>query len=391
MQIARDLKSFSKYTENLTVVPVYGGANISIQIKALKKGCQIVVGTPGRVYDLIKRKILKVSAIEWLVLDEADEMLSMGFEKELTAILEETPKERQTLLFSATMPKKITNKYMNDPKEIIVGKRNAGNDNIEHLYYMVQAKNKYKALKRIADINPDIYGIVFCRTRQDTKDIAEKLLADGYNADALHGDLTQDQRDYVMGRFRKKHLQILVATDVAARGLDVNDLTHIINYSLPDETEAYIHRSGRTGRAGKKGVSVSIVHSREMNKLRAIENKVKKTFEKTLVPGGRDICEKQILNSIDKVKNVEINEKHMEEFLPAIYEKLESLSREELIKHFVSVEFNKFLSYYKEASDLNSAPSENKKRNEQRNKKNDKRRPRGVDSVSYTHLRAHET
>jgi len=356
MQVANDLKTYSKYVKNYRVTSVYGGASIEPQINAIKKGCQIVVGTPGRTLDLIKRKVLKIKNIRWLVLDEADEMLNMGFKDELDAILAQTPKEKETLLFSATMPKEIrqiAEKYMNEPEEILAGKKNIGAENVRHEFYSVQAKDRYEVLKRIADLNPKIYSIVFCRTRRETKEVADKLIADGYNADALHGDLSQAQRDSVMKRFRIKHLQILVATDVAARGLDVNDLTHVINYNLPDELEIYIHRSGRTGRAGKSGISISICHSREVNKIKKLEELSGKKFTKQLVPGGKEICEKQLFNLIDKVEKIEVNESQIEQYLPVIYKKLDWLSREDLIKHFVSVEFNRFLAYYKGARDLN--------------------------------------
>jgi ATP-dependent RNA helicase DeaD len=355
MQISNDLEAYSKYTDGFRVVPVYGGAPIDKQIQKLKRGAQIVVGTPGRTRDLIERKILKIKNIKWVVLDEADEMLQMGFKDELDAILEGTPSEKQTFLFSATMPKgvyRIANEYMDKPEEISVGTKNAGAENVEHNYYMAHAKNRYEVLKRIADMNPDIYGIVFCRTRQETKDVAEKFMNDGYNADALHGDLSQAQRDYVMGRFRKKHLQMLVATDVAARGLDVNDLTHVINYNLPDDLEAYIHRSGRTGRAGKSGTSISIIHTRENGKIRELESISKKKFNRVQIPGGKEICKKQLFNLVENMEKVEAG-KLIDEFLPEIYEKLETVSKEELIKKFVSVEFNRFLDYYKNAPDLN--------------------------------------
>ncbi len=356
LQIANDLKSYSKYMDKISVAAVYGGASIDTQIKQLKKGVQIVAATPGRALDLIKRRVLKLSNVKFLVLDEADEMLSMGFKDDLDAILEQTPENKQTLLFSATMPKeilRIAQKYMNNPEEISVGKKNTGAENVQHIYYMVSARDRYLALKRIADINPKIYGIVFCRTRRETKEVADKLMADGYNADALHGDLSQSQRDYVMDRFRKKHLQLLVATDVAARGLDVNDLTHIINYNLPDELEVYIHRSGRTGRAGKKGISISIIHSKEKSKIKTLEKKVGKSFDHLQVPGGKEICEKQLFNLIDVMENIEVDEQQIEQFMPEIYKKLEWMSREDLIKRFVSVEFNRFLAYYKDARDLN--------------------------------------
>ncbi len=367
MQVANDLKTYSKYVKNYKVVSVYGGASMEPQINAIKKGCQIVVGTPGRTLDLIKRKVLKIKHIRWFVLDEADEMLNMGFKDDLDAILEQSSNEKQTFLFSATMPREIrqiAEKYMNKPEEVLAGKKNIGAENVKHEFYIVQAKDRYEALKRIADINPKIYSIVFCRTRRETKEVADKLIADGYNADALHGDLSQAQRDNVMNRFRIKHLQILVATDVAARGLDVNDLTHVINYNLPDELEAYIHRSGRTGRAGKSGISIAICHSREVNKIKRLEQLSGKKFVKKQVPDGSEICEKQLYNLIDKVEKIEVNETQIEQYLPAIYKKLDWLSREDLIKHFVSAEFNRFLAYYKGARDLNIESKPKEKREE---------------------------
>jgi ATP-dependent RNA helicase DeaD len=356
LQITKDLESYSSFMSNLKVIPVYGGASIEVQIAALKRGAQIVVGTPGRMLDLIKRRRLVVDRIQWLVLDEADEMLSMGFKDELDAILANTPEQKQTLLFSATMPQgivQIAKTYMHDFQEISVGAKNRGADNVEHIYYQVAAKDKYSALKRLADIHPEIFGIVFCRTRQETKEVADKLMADGYNADALHGDLSQDQRDKVMNRFRTKSLQILVATDVAARGLDVDKLTHVINYNLPDDNEIYIHRSGRTGRAGEKGVSISLIHSRERGKLRDMEYKIGKEFERRQVPGGAEICNIRLFNLIEKVEQIQVKKEQIGQFLPAIYKQLEALSREELIQHFVSYEFNTFLNYYKNAPDLN--------------------------------------
>ena len=356
IQITSDLKTFSKYKEGFRVIPVYGGANIETQIRSLKRGGQIVVGTPGRVRDLINRKVLKIHRIKWLVLDEADEMLNMGFKEELDAILEGTPSGKQTLLFSATIPKeilRIANDYMHHPDEISVGMKNAGAENVKHEYCVSHARHKYEVLKRIADMNPDIYGIVFCRTRHETKELADKFMSDGYNADALHGDLSQAQRDSVMNRFRNRHIQMLVATDVAARGLDVNDLTHVINYNLPDDLEVYIHRSGRTGRAGKSGISISIVHTRENRKIKDLEKITNKPFERKMIPGGKEICKKQLFSMVDRVEKVELNNLQIEEFLPEIYKKLEWLSREDLIKHFVSVEFNRVLSYYKNAPDLN--------------------------------------
>lgn len=360
LQITKDLKNYAVNLPKLNVVPVYGGASIDTQIRALKKGAQVVVGTPGRSLDLIKRKKLKPHNISRLVLDEADEMLSMGFKEDLDAILENTPDQKQTLLFSATLSKeiaRITKKYMNNPEQVSVNPRNTAAENVSHIYYMVQARDRYEVLKRIADINPDIYGIVFCRTRQETKDVAKKLMEDNYNADALHGDLSQAQRDDVMHRFRSRHLQILVATDVAARGIDVNDLTHVINFNLPDDTEAYVHRSGRTGRAGKNGLSIAIVHSREGRKLREVEKVAGVKFTKGTVPRGKEIVTKQLFAFIDKVIQTNVDEKEIEPFMEEIYGKMEHMSREELVKHFVSTEFNRFLDYYKDSRDINVAES----------------------------------
>ncbi|MFA5670108.1 MAG: DEAD/DEAH box helicase [Balneolaceae bacterium] len=357
IQIAKDFKAYSKKIKGVKTVAVYGGANISSQIRALDNGCQVVVGTPGRMLDLIKRRKLDVTNVRTLVLDEADEMLNMGFQDDLDAILADTPKEKQTLLFSATMPKgiaQIAKKYMNNPEEISVGERNAGAQNVEHHYYMVNARDRFQALKRITDMNPGIYGIVFCRTRMETSEIANKLNKDGYDVDLLNGDLSQAQRDDVMDRFRKKELQILVATDVAARGLDVNDLTHVINYNLPDDLEVYIHRSGRTGRAGKNGISISIVHTREGRRIRDLERMSGKSFIKKEVPSGEEICGIRMLNLIDTVKETEIDEENMQKFLPEALEKLAEYDRETLVKKFLSVEFNQFLEYYKNSNDLNA-------------------------------------
>lgn len=356
MQIARDLNDYCRYVDGLRVQPVYGGADIQRQITALQKGVHIIVATPGRMLDLIKRRRADISGIQTVVLDEADEMLNMGFKEDLNAILAKTPSDKNTLLFSATMPAeatRISRDYMDNPVKITIGQRNSGAENVSHHYYMVQAKNRYAALKRIADINTDIYGIIFCRTRKETKEIADKLMQDGYNADALHGDLSQSQRDAVMQKFRQKSLQMLVATDVAARGLDVNDLTHVINMGLPDDNESYTHRSGRTGRAGKSGVSISIIHSHEKGRLRMIEKKINKTFEYRPVPNGKDICETQLFHLIDKMKSVAINDKEISPYLEKIHQKLDGLDRDEIIKRFVSLEFNRFLEYYKNAGDLN--------------------------------------
>jgi len=364
IQIARDLTNFSKYLSGLKIVAVYGGASIDTQVRALRQGAQIVIGTPGRTKDLIKRKKLILSDIKRVVLDEADEMLTMGFKEDLEAILAETPSKKQTLLFSATMSKRIisiTKQYMNDPIQISAARVNLGAENVQHLYYMVHAKDRYEVLKRIADSNPNIYGITFCRTRKETKEISNKLMQDGYNADAIHGDLSQAQRDEVMDRFRKRKLHMLVATDVAARGLDVNDLTHVINYNLPDEEEVYVHRSGRTGRAGKSGISIAIIHTREVGRIKAIERISKIKFSSELVPSGKNICQKQLYSLMDKIKRVVVDEYQIEPFLPTIYEKLESLDREELIKHFVSAEFNRFLDYYKNSRDINVSESPSRK------------------------------
>jgi ATP-dependent RNA helicase DeaD len=355
MQITEEFMKYSKFMKGFKVVPVYGGTDIQTQIRALKGDCQVVVGTPGRVLDLLKRKVLDLSGIRWLILDEADEMLNMGFQDDLDAILAKTPKEKRTLLFSATMPEevaKIAGKYMNSPEEVSVGKRNSGAEHVSHEYYVVHAKDRYMALKRIVDINPAVYGIVFCRTRMETKEIADKLMQDGYDADALHGDLSQSQRDSVMNRFRHKNLQLLVATDVAARGLDVQDLTHIINYNLPDDPEVYIHRSGRTGRAGKTGIAISLIHTKETGRIKDLEKMTRKSFVRKMVPGGKEICETQLMTLVDKIESTVAN-RGVEKYLPAIYEKLSWLDREELIKRFISIEFNRFLEYYKDAPDLN--------------------------------------
>lgn len=362
LQIADDLKDYSVNEKDIIVAAVFGGSSMERQIQKIKQGAQIISATPGRLNDLINRKVVDLSKVKAVVLDEADEMLNMGFKEELEAILEKTPEDRNTFLFSATMPKpllSIANKYMFNPVEITIGLRNAGAENVEHLAYFVQAKDRYLALKRIVDFHPNIYGIVFCRTRQETKEVSEKLMQDGYNADALHGDLSQPQREYVMIKFRTRNLRLLVATDVAARGLDVDDLTHIINYDLPDELEIYTHRSGRTGRAGKKGISIAIAHLKEKHKLNQIEKQLNKKFSVLPIPGGRDICEKQLFHLIDRVEKVEIDHTQIESFLPQIYNKLEWMDRNELIQRFVSVEFNRFLDYYRNLPDI-SSPADGK-------------------------------
>ncbi|MDB2420052.1 DEAD/DEAH box helicase [Flavobacteriaceae bacterium] len=366
VQIGNNIKEFAKYMPNIKVVTVYGGANIEEQIRGLKRGAQIVVGTPGRTVDLINRRALKLGNIEWLVLDEADEMLNMGFKDELDKVLDATPETKQTLLFSATFPREveaIARNYMTKPVEITSGQKNTGSDDVSHEYYLVTERTRYQALKRIADLNPNIYAIIFCRTRRETQEVADNLIKDGYNADALHGELSQAQRDSVMGKFRKKTVQILVATDVAARGLDVNSLTHVINHKLPDQIENYTHRSGRTGRAGKTGISIALVSNKEKGRIGAIERIIKKKFVQGKVPSGKEICQNQLMHLIDKVNAIEIKQSEIEDFLPSIYEKLEGLSREELIQKFVSLEFNSFLSYYENARDLNDLSSKDTGRN----------------------------
>ncbi len=358
IQISNDLKKFAKYIQGMKIVPVYGGESIVTQFRQLDVPPQILVATPGRLIDLIERKKVDLSGIKHLVLDEADEMLNMGFQEDIERILEETPEERRTLLFSATMPKEIANiakKYMKNSVEIAIGRKNSGTENVEHIYYMVQAKDRYNCLKRLVDINPDIYAIIFCRTRQETKEVADKLMEDGYNADALHGDLSQAQRDTVMQRFRIKNLQILVATDVAARGLDVSNLTHVINYNLPDDIESYTHRSGRTGRAGKKGVSIAIIHIKEKHKIKAIEKEINRTFIQGRVPSGLEVCQSQLFALVNKIKELgeNVDKKQIDPYLPMIMDQLKDMTREELIVNFVSQEFNRFLEYYKDAVDLN--------------------------------------
>lgn len=356
LQITDDLTNMAKYIDNLNVVPIYGGANIVTQIRQVAAGAQIVVATPGRMLDMLNRKKVSVSAIQWLVLDEADEMLNMGFKEELGGVLASTPENKRVLLFSATMPRgieAIAHSYMKKPMEITVGVRNTGAENVSHQYYVVHAKDRYLALKRIADFYPDIYAIIFCRTRTETQEVADWLIKDGYNADALHGDLSQAQRDSVMNRFRTRNLQMLVATDVAARGIDVVDLTHIINYNLPDDIEYYTHRSGRTGRAGKSGISIVIVNIKEVFRIGQIEKQIGKKFQQVKIPTGVEVCEKQLLHLVEKLKTTEIQHADIDRFLPAAYERLKTLSKEDIIARFVSAEFNRFLSYYRDATDIN--------------------------------------
>ncbi|MDP2237943.1 MAG: DEAD/DEAH box helicase [Bacteroidales bacterium] len=356
MQISRDLASFAQFMPKIKIVPIYGGASIEVQMKQLYDNPHIIVATPGRMNDMIRRGKVNLTFVKWAVLDEADEMLDMGFQEDVDSILQEMPKGKNTLLFSATMPdqvERILSKYMNKPVIKTVGDRNAGTANVKHMYYMVQARDRYPALKRLADFNPSIYAIVFCRTRIETQEIADSLIRDGYNADSLHGDLSQAQRDHVMNRFRNGTLQMLVATDVAARGLDVNNLTHVINYNLPDEPEVYIHRSGRTGRADKTGICFSIINMKEKGKIRLIERKVGREFAKAKIPTGVQVCEKQLFHHIDRMEKVQLNHEEIDSFLPVIYRKLEWMDREEIIKRFVALEFNRFLEYYRDAQDLN--------------------------------------
>ncbi len=352
LQIAGDLADFAKYTPDLEILPVYGGSSIESQIRALKKGVQIIVATPGRLIDLINRGVVKLGGVHTVVLDEADEMLNMGFIDSINDILSHVPEDRKMLLFSATMPKevaRIAQRFMHNPEEVVVGNRNEGAENVRHIYYMVNARDKYLALKRIADDTPNIYAIIFCRTRRDTQEVADNLIADGYNADSLHGDLSQQQRDTVMKKFRDRVISMLVATDVAARGLDVDDVTHVINYGLPDDTAVYTHRSGRTGRAGKTGISIAIIHSREKGKLKEIERIIGKKFERKEVPTPEHIIEKQLYYLADRLERVEVNEQEIEKYIPGVIKKLSWLSAEDLLKRVLSLEFNRLLDYYKDA------------------------------------------
>ena len=372
LQIADDLNDYSKYIEELKVLPVYGGSSIESQIKTLKMGVHIVVATPGRLLDLMNRKTVDLQGVHNVILDEADEMLNMGFMDSINAILAEVPPTRNMLLFSATMPQeiaRITKQYMKNPREIVIGNKNEGNKNIRDIYYMVKAQDKYLALKRIADYYPNIYGIIFCRTRKETQEIADKLIQDGYNADSLHGELSQAQRDYVMQKFRIKNLQLLVATDVAARGLDVDDLTHVINYGLPDEVESYTHRRGRTGRAGKTGISISICHVKEKGRIKQIERTINKKFEKGEIPSGDAICEKQLFNLVDQIEKVQVNEKEIASLMPSIFRKLDWLDKEDIIKRVVSLEFNRLIDYYKDADEIQVVDEHSEKSGKKKGKK----------------------
>ncbi len=390
IQIANDLKKYSKYIDSARITPVYGGASIELQIKELKRNPQVVVATPGRLNDLLQRKKIDISTIKYLVLDEADEMLNMGFKDDLDFILGATSEYKNTYLFSATMPKEveqIANQYIENPVRIQIGERNQGSDNVQHFYYLVHQKDRYLALKRIADYYPNIYGIIFCRTKVETQEVADMLIKDGYNADSLHGDLSQAQRDHVMSRFRLGNIQMLVATDVAARGLDVNNLTHVINYELPDELEQYVHRSGRTGRADKQGISIAIINLKEKHKIKKLEKVLKKEIVKAKIPTGEEVCRKQLFNMINRVENVETDYEEIDRFLPEISKKLSWMDREELIKHFVSLEFTALLSYYRDAIDLNVDESLEKEKIKRENRQKEKqKRERHFDKGLFTAL-----
>ncbi len=356
LQIVKEVELFKKHIKGINVVAVYGGTSIGLQIRDLKRGVQIVVATPGRLIDLIERKAINLEEIEYVVLDEADEMLNMGFKEDIEFILQNTPKRESTWLFSATMPpeiKRVSKRYMKDPVEVTVGKVNTANKNIDHQYFVTTAHQRYQSLKRLIDFNPGIYGIIFTRTKADAQDIAEKLTREGYDIDALHGDLTQQQRDKVMGQFRDKSLQLLIATDVAARGIDVQGITHVINYELPDDVEVYTHRSGRTGRAGNTGICMSIVHSRELYRLRQIQNIVNSPFNKLEIPTGKDVCRKQFFYFMDKLLQTDISHGDYETYVPMLAEKFADVSKEEVLKRVAAMEFDRFLKYYENAEDLN--------------------------------------
>ncbi|WP_317309567.1 DEAD/DEAH box helicase [Phocaeicola plebeius] len=389
LQIAGDLTDYSKYITDLKILPVYGGSSIDSQIRSLKRGVHIIVATPGRLIDLMERKVAQLATIRDVVMDEADEMLNMGFTDSINAILENIPQDRNTLMFSATMSPeiaRIAKTYLHEAKEITIGTKNEGSRNVNHVAYIVHAKDKYLALKRVVDFYPQIYGIVFCRTRKETQEIADKLIQDGYNADSLHGELSQAQRDLVMQKFRQRHLQLLVATDVAARGLDVNDLTHVINYGLPDDTESYTHRSGRTGRAGKTGISIAIINLREKGRMKEIEHIIKKKFEVSVLPSGQEICQQQLIKVIDDIEKVKVNEEEIETFLPGIYRKLDWLDKEDLIKRVVSLEFNRFLDYYKNAPEIEQPKANEKKSEAKESRKGDKEKVGRKAEKGYTRL-----
>jgi ATP-dependent RNA helicase DeaD len=375
LQIAGDLNDYSKYIDKLKTLPVYGGSSIESQIRSLQRGVHVIVATPGRLIDLINRKTVDLQSVRNVILDEADEMLSMGFSESIDEILSHIPEDRNMLLFSATMPAeiaRITKKYMRAPHEIVIGRKNEGAKNVKHIYYMVNAKDRYLVLKRLADYHPNIYGIVFCRTKKETQEIADLLIRDGYNADSLHGDLSQAQRDYVMQKFRIRNIRLLVATDVAARGLDVDDLTHIIHYSLPDDAETYTHRSGRTGRVDKTGTSIAIINLKEKHKIKDIEKNILKSFEQGNIPSGKQICEKQLFSLIDQLEKVKVNDEEIKDILPSIYRKLDWLDKEDIIKRLISHEFNRLIDYYQDADEI-EVPQERAKKRE----KGERNRPAG--------------
>ena len=403
MQIVTEVELFKKFIPGMSVVAVYGGTSIGLQIRDLRRGVQIVVATPGRLIDLIERKAINLEQIKYVVLDEADEMLNMGFKEDIEFILQNTPKRESTWLFSATMPpeiKKVSKRYMKDPFEITVGKVNTGNKNIDHQYYVTQAQHRYETLKRLIDFNPGMYGIIFTRTKLDAQDIAEKLTREGYDIDALHGDLTQQQRDKVMNAFRDKSLQLLIATDVAARGIDVKEITHVINYELPDDIEVYTHRSGRTGRAGHTGICMSIVHARELYRLKQIQQLVNAPFNRLEIPGGKDVCRKQFYSFMDKLLQTDISHDDYETFLPMLEEKFADVSKEEILQRMAALEFNRFLKYYENAEDLNirEQPRRNERNREREPISRDGNRPelgrgrreerdRGVNNFSGNYMR----
>lgn len=386
IQIAEDFKKFTKYIKGASVATIYGGASIEVQAREIKRGAQIVVATPGRLNDMIRRNMVKLNQVSVAVLDEADEMLNMGFKEDIDTILDQTPNEKNVWLFSATMPKevaRIASTYMQAPIEVTVGTKNAANTNIHHVYYTINDRNRYFALKRMLDYYPEIYGLVFCRTKRLTQEIADKLMKDGYSAAPLHGDLSQSQRDHAMKKFRDKTVQILVATDVAARGIDVNEISHVIHYNLPEEVENYNHRSGRTGRAGKKGQSISFATGKELGRIKSIERITKLKIEHATIPSGKEVCEKQLFALINNVKNVDVKEEEIENFLPSIFEQLADFSKEEVIKKFVSSEFNHFLEYYDGSRDLNSSVSD---RERERGNRESNRRNKTDESKQRFHI-----
>ena len=389
LQIADDMRDFAKYLDGIHIEAVYGGASIEQQIRALRKGVQVVVATPGRLLDLMKRGVAKLDDVHNVVLDEADEMLNMGFQESIDAILENVPEDRNTLLFSATMSKeieRIAKGYLHDYKEIVVGSRNEGAEHVNHIYYMVNAKDKYLALKRLVDYYPRIFAIIFCRTKIETQEVADKLIKDGYNAESLHGDLSQQQRDLTMQKFRQHTVQLLVATDVAARGLDVDDLTHVINYGLPDDIENYTHRSGRTGRAGKKGTSISIVHIREKHKIRNIEKEIGKKFEEGVIPSAEEICKKQLYKVMDQIVKADVDEEQIAPFMQDISRYFEYVDKDDLIKKIVSMEFGKFLAYYADAPEIGVVSSKEGRSKELRSKEGRSRKQATPTSEGFTKL-----